>query len=447
MSAFETISISDGPESGEVDSDASGGSINMSSDWMQAVKSPVPFRVGNRLIRLRITNLARPRVIVPVFIILITVGALFILLPNTDARYTRGVNSPRLKTFIHEDDMFRTAEAPVAAALPTSREPCADGSHYNTTYPLSRPEVLPDGSMRYRIGVISDLDTDSKSKVEKFTWLSHFLKGHLTLSANHDQIQIKWEERVTLKETLSQGGRGMELSELVVFDGKLYTVDDRTGVVYLIENDIAIPWVVLPDGNGKSGKGFKCEWATVKDKTLYVGGLGKEWTTVAGKILNTNPQWVKAISPSGVVRHLDWHEKYNALKKSGGINNTGYIIHESAVWSDVWQRWFFLPRRASNEQYNDVDDENRGTNMLFTCDDSFRNCEMKKIGKIIPTHGFSSFKFIPGTGDKIIVAIKSEENADAETAAAFIMAFTIDGKILMDETKIGDFKFEGVEFI
>lgn len=28
--------------------------------------------------------------------------------------------------------------------------------------------------------------------------------------------------------------------------------------------------------------GFKCEWATVKDEHLYVGGLGKDWTTPEG---------------------------------------------------------------------------------------------------------------------------------------------------------------------
>lgn len=70
----------------------------------------------------------------------------------------------------------------------------------------------------------------------------------------------------------------MELSELVVFNGHLYSCDDRTGIIYeiLIEKKLAIPWVILSDGNGKvSGKGFKCEWMTVKDKKLYVGGLGE----------------------------------------------------------------------------------------------------------------------------------------------------------------------------
>ena len=32
---------------------------------------------------------------------------------------------------------------------------------YNSTYPLSQPVITPSG-LRYRIGVIADLDTDSK---------------------------------------------------------------------------------------------------------------------------------------------------------------------------------------------------------------------------------------------------------------------------------------------
>lgn len=47
----------------------------------------------------------------------------------------------------------------------------------------------------------------------------------------------------------------MELSELVVFNGHLYSVDDRTGVVYRIEGSRAIPWVILPDGDGSISKG------------------------------------------------------------------------------------------------------------------------------------------------------------------------------------------------
>ena len=35
---------------------------------------------------------------------------------------------------------------------------------------------------------------------------------------------------VTLKSHISEKGRGVELSELIVFNGKLYTIDDRSGI-------------------------------------------------------------------------------------------------------------------------------------------------------------------------------------------------------------------------
>lgn len=43
----------------------------------------------------------------------------------------------------------------------------------------------------------------------------------------------------------------MELSELVVFNGRLLSFDDRTGIIYEILNDRAIPWVLLMDGDGR----------------------------------------------------------------------------------------------------------------------------------------------------------------------------------------------------
>jgi soluble calcium-activated nucleotidase 1 len=67
------------------------------------------------------------------------------------------------------------------------------------------------------------------------------------------------------------------------------------------------------------------------------------------------------------------------------------------------------------------------------------------VGNIIPTHGFSSFKFIPGSSDQVIVALRSEENKG--TTATYIMAFDITGKILLPETKMADEKYEGFEFI
>lgn len=51
----------------------------------------------------------------------------------------------------------------------------------------------------------------------------------------------------------------------------------------------------------RNQKGFKSEWATVKDNHLYVGSMGKEWTTATGEFQNNDPQFVKVVSNSGQV--------------------------------------------------------------------------------------------------------------------------------------------------
>lgn len=123
----------------------------------------------------------------------------------------------------------------------------------------------------------------------------------------------------------------------------------------------------------------------------------------------------------------------------------GYLIHESSAWSDNLKRWFFLPRRASHERYEETADERRGTNILLKSSADFKDINASEVGKLTPTHGFSSFKFVPNTDDQIIVALKSEE--DGGKIATYILAFTLDGRILLPETKIGDVKYEGIEFI
>lgn len=63
----------------------------------------------------------------------------------------------------------------------------------------------------------------------------------------------------------------------------------------------------------------------------------------------------------------------------------------------------------------------------------------------MPTRGYSSFKFIPGTEDSIIVALRTEE-LDGKTAT-YICAFTTDGEIILNDTFVANLKYEGLEFI
>ena len=78
----------------------------------------------------------------------------------------------------------------------------------------------------YRIGLVAD--QDESSKVDEKTWQSVLKTG--TLSFNREKVTVKWDSEVKLLSHIAEKGRGVELSELVVFNGRLYTVDDRSGI-------------------------------------------------------------------------------------------------------------------------------------------------------------------------------------------------------------------------
>lgn len=301
-----------------------------------------------------------------------------------------------------------------------------------TTYPV------PANAMR--IGIIADMDRASHYGD---VWRS-VLKSGLLVRDDADRYSISWEQDENLSTKMNEGGRGFELSELIYWNNMVLTCDDRTGIIYELIKGIAVPRFILMDGDGDSNKGFKCEWMAVKDNKLYVGSMGKEWTTPEGVIVNTNPQFVKVIDTEGTIEHHDWHETYVKFKQAAGIPTDGYILYESANWNEADSRWYFLPRRVSKEKYDDVADESRGSNLMIISNADFSDVSTRLVGPLIPTHGFSSFKFVPGRPDEIL-AIKSEEFG--ENINSFITVFKTDGTVLMPETLVPGIKFEGVEFL
>ena len=100
----------------------------------------------------------------------------------------------------------------------------------------------------------------------------------------------------------------------------------------------------------------------------------------------------------------------------------------------------------SELRYDDTADERRGTNVLISADKNFENLQYIYVGQREPTHGFSSFKFVPDTEDNVIIALKSKEvEGDIGT---YVMVFETDtGKVLMEERFIEKNKYEGIEFI
>lgn len=177
--------------------------------------------------------------------------------------------------------------------------------NYNHTYPLTMP-ITNNGITTYQIAIIADMDKDSHDQTNENKWKSYLKKGSLSYNIGKNSIAVTFDENriIEIDGSYSLKGRGMELSELVIFNGKLLTFDDRTGIVYELKDGKAYPWVILMDGDGISQKGFKSEWATVKDEILFVGSMGKEWTTSSGEFESFDPMYVKAITVTGEVRNF-----------------------------------------------------------------------------------------------------------------------------------------------
>lgn len=78
---------------------------------------------------------------------------------------------------------------------------------YNDTYPLSPPVKTKDG-IRYRIGVIADLDQASHSSEDQ-TWFSYMKKGYLTVSDSANRVAVEWDANmIILRSSLAESGRG-----------------------------------------------------------------------------------------------------------------------------------------------------------------------------------------------------------------------------------------------
>uniref|UniRef100_A0A915KPA3 Uncharacterized protein n=1 Tax=Romanomermis culicivorax TaxID=13658 RepID=A0A915KPA3_ROMCU len=130
--------------------------------------------------------------------------------------------------------------------------------------------------------------------------------------------------------------------------------------------------------------------------------------------------FIKTVTPAGQVRHHNWTKHYMDIRAAAGIQYPGYMIHESAQWSPIHRKWFFLPRRASHSMYTEKTDERCAANILIVVDENFTKFETKSIGTFSETRGFSAFQFVPETGDRIIFALKSEEDG-GEIASYFLI--------------------------
>jgi soluble calcium-activated nucleotidase 1 len=319
---------------------------------------------------------------------------------------------------------------------------------------------------------VTDMDELSRVKdSRKPKFRSIFLPGKL-LKKNGNSAGSKTYEIVlddTRKRTLftqrNEAGRGGEFSELTIYNNRLLTFDDRTGDVFEILNDGSgtgshvAPRFVITEGSGESDKGMKWEWATVKDDELIMGSTGKEYTRPDGSVVNRNNLWIAGLNSRGELRRTDWTQRYDVVRKALNARLPGYLVIEAVNWSPILKKWVFLPRRISSEMYNENKDERMGGNKLVLVDEHFTSAtvvEIKMSSAVMdPLKGFSTFAFVPGTGDRHALAARSVEEdcvgGDDQTCKqrSYFMVFDVlTGEVLSKEVQAQDLtKFEGLEFV
>jgi len=263
---------------------------------------------------------------------------------------------------------------------------------------------------KFEFALVADLDSGSRHH-QRLEWLSYLKKGVLKRNRGKSTYHIYWTEKLTLRSHMATNNRSMELSDVIWWNGKYLTVCDYTGLVYKLrpyQGEI-FPRFVLADGDGKNLKTLKAEWMTSKDSELYIGSHGKEWV-LDGKVMNRGSEWVKVISPQGSINSVDWGPIYQLFRNATNTSYPGYITHEAVVYNQRLKKWIFLPRKVSTKPYEEENDEQMGGNLLLLIDRDFspKSLEIRHIGSLEPTYGFTSAALIPYTNNHLLI-VKARE--------------------------------------
>lgn len=334
------------------------------------------------------------------------------------------------------------------------------GGAANPGYFKSSDAIISDNTFAF--AAVTDVDQLSRLPGDKPMFFSKLLPGMLKYDSSLNKYSINFEPVRQLISGHNEAGRGMELSELTLYNNRLLSFDDRTGSVFELlstpqDESFVVPRFVITEGEGDTDKGMKWEWSTVKDGKLYIGSMGKEYTKPDGTIVNTNNLWISIINAKGELRRVDWSNQYNFVRHALGADAPGYVIHEAILWSEKMKKWLFIPRRVSSEMYDDVKDERMGTNKLLIVNENFTDAKLIeiKMSHLDPLHGFSTAAFVPNTNERHVLAIRSVEedcvggDEDICKQRSYFMVFDVlTGDVLMDEVEVDDaVKYEGVEFV
>lgn len=315
----------------------------------------------------------------------------------------------------------------------------------------TRHEHLSYIEAEHGFGVVADLDLMSRDPQE-FIWRSYLKKGRLVRVSGREERErftIAWDGELELRSSTATRNRSMELSELVRYNRNLIAFCDYSGIAYKIDSATGKTfqrWAIA-DGDGDEPKPFKGEWATIKDDAVWLGSIGFEWYGPTGDILHRNAEWVKTIDSSGMVRNLNWHPVYQAVRTATNTTLPGYLWHEAVEWEPVQKLWVMLPRFASNtSKYTPGKEHEDTSDLLIVADEGFANIRVTRLAHHDRRYGFTSVRRLPGS-QKLFMALRvMEENEVHHTQAAVL---DLEGNFYTEPPylEVGSRKFEGLAFL
>jgi len=385
-----------------------------------------------------------------------------------------------------DDADYENGHVPVADAIARSRAGLAA---------LARASKPPTEGAEFPLALIADQDQGSRIDAKGGQWASRLALASLRYKGDRGEASYELELKGAPSDLITERGdksaRGAEYSVLDVFDGRLLTCCDRTGLVEEVVVDpgtrrlMVTPLraggrddgepVMLLLGDGSTKKPLKAEWSTQRGGRLVIGSTGKERTDDSGSVVHHGEMWVKAIAPGTYeVESVDGTPTFNALRAAAGVGSappaggasTGYAIHEAGRWSEAHQRWFFMPRKLSREPYDEEIDTAKCCNLAMVCPDAGPDGESDvdaaarpfpggagpaEVNVLLapllgfkPLRGTSDFIFVPGTNDGHILIIRTEETLEGscDTHAAVV---DLTGNVLMAGHLVeAGAKYEGV---
>ncbi|KPM10072.1 calcium activated nucleotidase 1b-like protein [Sarcoptes scabiei] len=317
------------------------------------------------------------------------------------------------------------------------------GEAYNGSYPLT-PPFVKGNEITYRWAMIADYGQRYGDK-----YRSEMKFGTLTINTKTLTINFDFEKnKRTVQTIFAANGFGAQFADLSVFNGRLYTCDRSSGIVYEVVNPgLLVPWLILANGNGRRHHtGFPCRWMTVKGTKMFIGSDGLT-RKVRGREINDNRQWVKQVSVGGIVDQTHWSRFYRQLMQAvqPPLTRQQRLKHEAVVYDRYTQQWTFLPHVVPLTPKTKH-------NILLRADNYFSLIKYIPLKLTRFDRIFTSVKIIPGlknlpkgvTGVAVGIRVQQDQKDPQTTIVAFALPT---GIILRNDTWIDSNAFTGFEFV